>query len=240
MELRERQRDAAVRSLEVILGRYPADQLDVIPDLPPPPSAVPAGLPADLLTRRPDIIAAERRLAARHQQLKASKKALLPNISLTATGGTTSDELKDLLDTRNLIWSLAGNLAQPIFQGGRIRGDIALSKARKDEAIATFAQSLLVAFQEVETTLAAESFLTSQSSSLETAVLESQAAEALAWKSYQNGLSDIITVLESQRRSFTVQSSLIALNNLRLQNRLDLYLALGGEFESPNSSTPAP
>jgi len=239
LDFRQRQRDAAVRSLEVILGRYPADRLELASELPALRRPVPTGLPSELLQRRPDLVSAERQLAADHERLKASRKSLLPSISLTASGGTTTDELKDLLDTRNLIWNLAANLTQPLFQGGRIMANIDITKAREDESLANYAQLVLQAFREVETSLAAEELLASQEISLLLAAEESQAAEDLAWEEYQRGLNDIITVLESQRRAFNARSSLIELNNQRLQNRLDLYLALGGDFDSPSLSAQA-
>ena len=230
LALRKRQRDAAKRALETILGRYPSAEMEVTSDLPSLENTVPTGLPSELLLRRPDILTAERQLAAATERLKASKRSLLPSIRLTSSAGTTSNELADLLDPERLAMSLAGSLSQPLYQGGRLRANIRLSDARVKEAMAQFSQRVLTAFQEVETLLAAESFLLEQETALRASTTESIEAETLAKEQYERGLVDIITVLESERRAFNARSSLLNLSNLRLQNRLDLYLALGGHF----------
>jgi outer membrane protein TolC len=187
-------------------------------------------LPSDLLHRRPDLIAAERQLAASLERVKIAKKDLLPTISLSSSTGTSSGELRDILDPDLLIWNIAGNLTQPIFQGGRLLAGIDLANANSRSALANYAQVALNAFRELESLLAAEGFLQDELSASEQAAIESVAAEELAWQQYQRGLVDIITVLESQRRAFTAQSSLLSVMNNRLANRINLYLALGGNF----------
>lgn len=248
VEARRRQRDAAGRSLEVLLGRYPGDAIVLVTNLPPLLHEVPPGLPADLLHRRPDILAAERRLAASLERVKVARKDLLPTVSLSASGGTASSELRDLLDSDRVFWNVAGNLAQPLFQGGRLRAGVDLANANSRQAVATFSQTVLNAFREVETFLAAEDFLRREEAALENAAVESIGGEQLAWQQYQRGLVDIITVLESQRRAFNARSSLLNVINDRLQNRINLHLALGGDFTAPppvedtetGSTLPAP
>jgi len=230
---RRRQRDVAGRVLEVLLGRYPADALHVATNLPSLRREVPPGLPSELLQRRPDVVAAERRLAASLERVRLAKKAMLPTISLTASGGTSSGDLRDLLDTERIFWTVAGNLAQPIYQGGRLRAGIDLADANSRQALANFSQSVLNALQEVEISLAAESFLREEEFALGQAAQESMAAEQLAWQQYQRGLVDIITVLEAQRRAFNARSALLSVTNSRLLNRVNLHLALGGDFQEP-------
>jgi NodT family efflux transporter outer membrane factor (OMF) lipoprotein len=230
VEARRRQRDAGGRALEVLLGRYPEDDLVVMTNLPTLRADIPAGLPSELLSRRPDLVAAERQLAASLERVKVAQKETLPTISLTASGGTSSGDLRDLLDTERLFWTVAGNLAQPIYQGGRLRAGVDVADANSRQALALFSQSVLEAFREVETLLAAESLLRNEERALNQAATESIAAEALAWQQYQRGLVDIITVLESQRRAFNARSALLGVINNRLQNRLSLVLALGGDF----------
>ncbi|MBT7536792.1 MAG: TolC family protein, partial [Verrucomicrobia bacterium] len=125
------------------------------------------------------------------------------------------------------------------YQGGRLRANVQLSDARVQESIAQFSQTVLRAFQEVESLLAAEAFLRDQEMALQATSEESSEAEVLAKEQYERGLVDIITVLESERRAFNARSSLINVANLRLQNRLSLYLALGGHFqgEAPDNPT---
>ena len=220
--LRKRFRDSSGRALEALLGRYPNNELDISTDLPSLILTVPPGLPSELLHRRPDLRSAERQLAAALERVKIAKKDLLPTISLSSSSGTSSGELRDVLDPDLLIWNLAGNIGQPIFQGGRLLASIDAAKANSQAALATYAQTALNAFQEVESLLAAEHFLLEELQATQSAATESVAAETLAWQQYQRGLVDIITVLESQRRAFTAQSSLLTATNNRLANRINL------------------
>ncbi len=229
---RYRQRDVSTRNLEVLLGRYPASQIKAATDLPAINKAVPAGLPSDLLQRRPDIVAAERRFAASGFRLKESRKNMLPSLSLTSGGGTSTNEFDELLNMDFKVWNLGANIAQPIFQGRRLKANAKRFKALRDQALADFANSALTAFREVESALAAEKFLADQEKALETASEESIEAEQLAWDAYQAGLDNIITVLEAQRRSFNSRRQHLQIINERLQNRINLYLALGGNFDT--------
>ena len=230
LQLRLRERDATRRSLEVLLGRYPKNGIPKNESLPTINKSIPVGLPAQLLIRRPDLVAAQRNYLAAHRRTSAAKKDRLPQIRLTSSYGTSSDELKDVLDINNNIWSLAANLTKPILDGGKIRSQIDRAKAQQEEARYNYVQVALQAFAEVETALAAENYLTKQETALLASVTEALEAENLAMDDYTAGLADIVTVLESQRRVFDAKRSLIDLQNLRLQNRIDLYLALGGEF----------
>jgi len=232
LALARRNRDAAARSLETLLGRYPANVAKIAKQLPTIRRSVPAGLPSELLLRRPDLIAAEHRLSSRGLRVTAAKKAFLPSITLTTRGGTSTSQFSELLNPDRLVANLASGIVQPITEGGRLRGNVALTEAERDEALHNYAQSTLEAFREVETALAAERYLAKQESALVTAGKESDEAEGLAVEQYGRGLVDIITVLDSQRRAFDAKRSLIAIRNERLQNRIDLYLALGGDFDS--------
>lgn len=230
VETTRRARDAAARNLETLLGRYPSASLQAESEFTTLPTTVPAGLPTDLLKRRPDLIAAERNLASAQKELSASKKELLPSISFNANGGTRSNDFEDLLDENFSVWALAGNLSQPLFQGGRIRAGIERSKALTVQAAETYRNLALRAFQEVETTLAAETFLRNEYERLRIASEEATAAETLAWSRYRKGTSSFLSALDSQRTATDARSRLLQLRNLLLQNRVDLYLALGGPF----------
>lgn len=228
---RKRTLDERVRTLEVLLGSYPADQLNLGASFPILKTDVPVGLPSKLLTRRPDLIAAEHRLAAADLRVSEARKALLPRIRLTSSAGTTSEELGDLLDSDFFVWNLTGNLLQPIFEGGRLRANVKRAQAVSQETLANYAATVLNAFREVETALAAEAFLKEEEEGLRLTAEESVKAEKIAWDRYQKGLIDIITTLEAQRRAFTTQRDYIATRLRRLNNRVNLYLALGGEFK---------
>ena len=194
---------------------------------------MPAGLPAQLIERRPDVIAAQRSYLAAHRRVSSAKKDRLPQIRLTSSAGTSTDELKDVLNINNNIWNLAANLSKPIFDAGKIKSQVDRARAQREEARYQYVQIALQAFAEVETALAAEGFLTGQETALRASATEAGEAQTLALEDYQAGLTDIVTVLESQRRVFDAKRSLIEVQNLRLQNRIDLYLALGGEFAEP-------
>ncbi len=240
LQARLQQRDAATRQLEVLVGRYPDSSLTTPTRLPEPPAAVPGGLPADLVGRRPDLIAAERRIAASNERLTVSRRDLYPRLSLTASGGTSTQDLQNLLNQDFSVWSLVGGLVQPLFQGGRLRAAVDRSTATVEEAVAAYAQTALTAYAEVESALAAETFLAGREEFLRTAAEQSRAAERLAEDRYRSGLEDFITVLEAQRRAFTADSALIQERRLRLENRVDLHLALGGGFEALESLSQAP
>ncbi len=238
VEARRQQLHQARRQIELLLGRYPAGQIQTAGPLPPVQGVVPAGIPSQMLERRPDLAAAERRLAAADQRLWESRAALFPQIRLTAVSGTSTDKLKDLLDTGFGVWTLAGNLAQPLLQGGRLRAGVDLSKARTREAAAVYAGAVLQAFSEVESALASETFLAERERHLQAAAAESKAALALANRRYESGLEELISVLESQRRSLSDAIEAIDIHRARLQNRIDLYLALGGSGrQAPQTET---
>jgi NodT family efflux transporter outer membrane factor (OMF) lipoprotein len=235
LERRRSLLDLAVRQLELLLADYPAaDLLAEYPtEAPPPmPGPIPAGMPAELVARRPDLAAAERRLAAADQRLLEARRSLYPRLSLTASGGTTSAELSDLLDGDFRVWSLAANLAQPIFQGGRLRANIDRADAITREVLAGYVGAVLRAYGEVETALGNEAYLAEEEKHVEANVRHNTSAERLAQDRYRIGVGDYLAVLESQTRSFLARSELIALRRQRLDNRVDLHLALGGGFET--------
>ncbi|MFK5922594.1 MAG: efflux transporter outer membrane subunit [Verrucomicrobiota bacterium] len=235
----QRDGDGAKRRLETLLGHYPAGKIAALRRFPTVKRSVPVGLPSELLLRRPDIVAAEHRVDAALKNLSASRKALLPSLRITAGGGTsTTQSFQDVFDPQALVWNIGYGLSQPLFEGGRLRGNIELSSAQRDELAAQYADTALNAFREVETALAAEAFFKQQESHLEDASKEALLAEELSLAQYERGLVDIITVLESQRRAFDSRSTLLTIKNQRLQNRVDLYLALGGDFDhSPDVQT---
>jgi NodT family efflux transporter outer membrane factor (OMF) lipoprotein len=239
---RREQADRAARQLEILLGRYPEGKLTVPEDLPGMPATLPAGLPAELVMRRPDLAAAERRAAAANARVKQARRSLYPSFSLTGSGGTASQELRDLVDGDFRVWSLAANLLQPIFQGGRLRAGVKLAEARSQEELAHYASMALKAFSEVESALAAESWLNRQEADQQEAMKQAVAARRLAEDRYRTGLADFITVLEAQRRQFEAESHYLSVRRLRLSNRANLYLALGGGFQvkDPNKTESKP
>ena len=227
---RQEQYERAVRQLEILLGRYPDGMIagaDMLPDI---PSAVPAGIPADVIARRPDLAAAERQLAAADARIAEARAALYPRISLTTSNGTVSDQLRDLVDGDFYVWSIAGNVLQPLFEGGRLLADIDRTEAMAREALEQYTSAALQAFGEVESALVAEGLLEKREDALRMAAEQAIAAHALAQDRYRSGLESFLAVLDAQQRELLAESQRIAVRRLRLDVRVNLHLALGGDF----------
>ena len=231
LQQRLQQFDAVARQLEVLLGEYADGTIDTPATLPPLTPTVPIGLPSDLVARRPDLVAAERKLSAALARADVSRSDLLPRISLTGSTGIATDGLRSLIDGDFGVWSLLGNVVAPLWQGGRLRAQVSRADARGAEALADYATAALTAYAEVETALAAEEFLATREQHLSHSVEQARAAERLAQERYRAGLETYVTVLDSQRSAVSAEIELIAARRIRLENRVDLYLALGGGFE---------
>lgn len=227
------QRAEAKRTLEALLTRYPKGLIEGLKNLPDPKNSIPVGLPSDLLLRRPDILEAEQTINSGLYELSAAHKQMLPSLSLTGDLGTSSnDDFFDLLDPEQLVWRLTRNLTAPIFTAGQIQADIKIAELERDALIAEYADVVLTAFTEVEVALSNEKFLNEQVEALKENVKQAMLAESLSQSDYENGIVGIITLLESQQRSFVAQSTLLNVRLQRLLNRMDLYLALGGDFKT--------
>ncbi|MBL1266033.1 efflux transporter outer membrane subunit [Candidatus Methylomicrobium oryzae] len=218
----------AQRRLEVLLGHYPAGAVERCRQLPELPAAMPSGLPAELLNRRPDIVAAFARLRAQDHRLSSARKALLPRVTLAASGGSLGRTLADLSDPRSAAWNLALGLTQPLYAGDRLQADIDLRAAQSGEALHRYRETVLQALREVEQSLAAEAWLRGREQALNAAVKQTETSRALAIYSYRNGTVDILTLLDSYRSTLIAQTALLDARLKLLNNRLDLYLALGG------------
>lgn len=237
--------DTRIRQFETVLGRYPDRELQSTGSLPEIRQSVPVGIPSALLERRPDIQASKLRFEAAAHRYQAAVKLRFPQVNLSASGGTSSSEWDDIGNSDFRVWSLVGGLTQPLFQGGRIEGSIDQAEAALDQVGENYRKQILSAFREVETALANEHYLQEQQGHLESVVEETVAAETLAWALYRRGLVDVVTVLETQRRAFDAQSNFLSIQNARIQNRIDLHLALGGplteaEEEEPSEVVSAP
>jgi NodT family efflux transporter outer membrane factor (OMF) lipoprotein len=226
-EIRER----TLRQLELLAGRYPAGKVAGRLSLPAPPPPPPAGVPSELLLRRPDILAAERRFAAQGQRIKEAWRAIFPQIKLTASAGTSTDTLRQILNSDFGVWTVMGNLAQPILTGGRVAGEIRLRNAEEREALAALQKAVLDAFGEVESALAADAFLAARESALRDAVQLATEADDEARAAFRDGVGDLLTVFVAQNRRLQTRAQWIGVRRLRLDNRINLHLALGGDFQ---------
>lgn len=230
------QYENTLRQLETLLWQFPDANIAHSSALPTLSADVPEGLSANLLNRRPDLAAAERRLAAAGATVSGAKRALLPQISLTGSRGTSSNMLDDLLNGDFSVWNLAGNIMQPLFQGGKLRANVSLAKSQEEIALMQYQNSALHAFSEVGNALSSEKYLKEQEEALRTAVEQALAARDLAETQYSRGVIDFITMLETQRTAFDMERQYLNVSRQRLDARVDLYLALGGGFEVETKS----
>lgn len=231
LESRNLDREESARALEVLLGRYPSGTSRSRRDLPKMKSAVPAGLPAELLDRRPDLSASRARLFASAQRADAARKALLPSFSITGNGGTSTTRLGQLLDADGLATTIAARFTQVLTEGGAVSAEARAALARNEARLHDYSQTALQAFREVEATLAADRSLAVQEKFLASELEQAALAEKQAERDYSEGINpNILSVLEAQRRANNARGTMIRLRNQRLQNRIDLHLALGGDF----------
>jgi NodT family efflux transporter outer membrane factor (OMF) lipoprotein len=219
-----------VRGLEAVLGRYPRAELALAPDLPPVPAPVPDGLPSELLARRPDLVAAERRLASAFHLIQSAEAARLPRFALTAAGGRSTSELLRLAGVGSGFWTAGIDFLAPLFTGGALAAQVDIATAEQQAALALYGQAALRAFTEVESTLASEQLLRDQQRYLESVLTQDSEALRLGRLRYDVGAVDLLNVLQLQARQLNTQFELIGVRNDRLANRVALHLALGGGF----------
>lgn len=223
------QRDAQ-RALELLLGRYPAAEIDVQTELPTIPAPPPSGVSSDLLDRRPDLIAAERRVAGAFNALDQAKAARLPTIGLTAGGGGSSSALSGLLDGSNVAWQTGTSLLAPIFDGGARGAQVDIATADQRQSLAAYAQAALNAFNEVESLLDQGMVLQQRIQQLQLAADETDEAYRIADLRYREGETDILDVLTIQNRVISNTSNLVSVRRALLEQRVNLFLALGGDW----------
>lgn len=220
----------ATRALEVLLGRYPNAALEipnVLPDLPAQP---PAGIPSEILERRPDIVAAERQIAQAFNATTQAKAVRLPKFGLTADIGGASSSLSDILSPSNVAWKLVGNLLAPIFDGGKRKIDVEIANVVQKQAIANYANSALEAFSEVENNLDDGTVLANREVALSEVLKQSNKAYHIASLRYKEGEIDLLDTLQIQQQAISAESNLLSIRRSQLEQRINLYLALGGSW----------
>lgn len=222
----------SVADLQLTLARYPDGRMAIEGELPVLESVLPAGLPSELLTRRPDVQEAWLNLLAADADLASSHKARFPSLSLVGSSGISSLEFSDLLDADNNFWSLAGGVTQPLFNAGRLRAFEEQAAARVELVEQQYLQLVYRAFADVENAISRAASLRKRYESFLDAETNSRAALELALEQYQRGLVSYTTVLESQRQAFDAEATVVQLRNQLLQNRISLFLSLGGDFST--------
>jgi outer membrane protein, multidrug efflux system len=228
-------RAQSIRAIEVVTSRYPAGRFDVRRSFPSQPRGVPAGLPAQILERRPDLIASERRFAAAFHRVNEARTARLPRFVLSATSGLGTADLDGVGTLDALVWSFAGGVTQPIFFGGELKAAQDLRTAEQKAAAASYVGSALRAFQNVEDALASDYYLRKREGALGDAVSSSAESVKYGRQQLEQGQIDMFTVLRLVGENLAAKVQLTQIRASRLRERVNLYLALGGDFEGTSA-----
>jgi outer membrane protein, multidrug efflux system len=223
-----------IYTLSVLLARPPADLLSELSEaepLPVTPPEVPAGLPSDLLRRRPDIRQAEAEVHAATAQIGVATADLFPKFALTGSVNWQADKLADLYTGASRSWSVGPSVNWPIFQGGSIVANIQVQEALRDQAFLTYQKSVLAAFQDVENALVAYAKEWEHRRALNDAVVANRKAVTLAMQLYTQGESDFLNVLVAQRSLYASEEAYVQSTLNTATDLIALYKALGGGWE---------
>jgi NodT family efflux transporter outer membrane factor (OMF) lipoprotein len=224
-------REQALRALEILIGRYPAAAASVSSRLAAQPDPVPSGLPSELLERRPDVIAAERRVAAAFNRVGEARAARLPTISLTTGLSAISSDLFVLKERDNPVWNAGASLLMPIYRGGALKTQVEIRTAEQKQAVAAYAAVGLRAFGEVENALSAEFAARDRERILTETLSHNQRALDIVQTQFKVGSTDLRFVNERQLALYSTRAALVRMQAEQRVQRVNLYLALGGSFE---------
>lgn len=210
-----------------------------------PPAAsllvdVPEGLPAEVLQRRPDVLAAERLLRAADADIGAARAALFPRISLTASAGTQSRSLGDLFGSGSFAWGLSPRIDLPIFDAGRRRADVQLTEAQRSISVANYEKTIQIAFREVADALVERETLAEQIAAQQSLTDATRRVYTLSDAVFKNGSSSFLDVLDAQRSMYAAMQQAITLRLTEQNNRVALYRALGGGWDDSVAGSSAP
>ena len=226
---------SSIHRLGVLLGQPPEvlqTELATAAPIPPAPPEVPVGLPSDLLLRRPDVAQAERQLAAATANIGVAKADLFPKFSLTSTAGFESVSASDWFEAGSRFWQAGPTVQWNIFDAGRIRSNIRVQNARQEEALGTYEETALSAFEDVENALTAYAKEQVRRRSLEDAVKSSQESMRLSNRLYANGLTDFINVLNAEQSLYEAQNAMVQSDTTVSTDVIALYKSLGGGWEA--------
>jgi multidrug efflux system outer membrane protein len=202
------------------------------------PPRVSAGLPSQLLTRRPDVAAAQATLISSHQSALSAYAAQFPSISLTGDGGVESSALKSLFDPAAGFYSVAAGVTQPIIDGGTLRSAVERANGVQDFSLAAYRKAVVQAFVDVENALAAVRLLTRQEALQQDVVNSSRTAYDISEQQLRGGTVDLVTVLQTEQTLFSALDTLAQIKLSRLQALISLHQALGGGWTAPALLTP--
>ncbi len=224
-------RAQSIRAIEVVTSHYPAGKLGVRRSFPKQPGAVPAGLPSQILERRPDVVAAERRFAASFHRTNEARAARLPRFSLSATGGMGTAQLDTVGVIEAVNWSLAAGVIQPIFFGGELKARQDIRSAEQRAAAASYVGVALRAFEDVEDALANDTYLRKREGALGEMVSASADSVKLGRLQLDQGQTDMFTILRLAGENLAAKIQQTQIRASRLRERVNLHLALGGDFK---------
>ena len=230
-----RRRSQLENAVGVLVGANPASFRLAAPAMTnwnPQPPIIPAGLPAELLERRPDVADAERQLASASARIGVAKAAFFPVLTLTGSGGFVSADIDSLFKWDSHVWSIGPSLSLPIFAGGRNRANYKRSQAAYQEAIAHYRQRVLVAFGEVEDSLAGIRFLIDQAAAQQRAVTNARRAADLATDRYRSGIVSYLEVVDASRDALSADRANAQLAGQRLIAAVQLIKAIGGGWRA--------
>jgi NodT family efflux transporter outer membrane factor (OMF) lipoprotein len=231
VDLLKRQRAQFEHAVATLVGT-PAPAFSLAADLKRiPPPAVPVGVPSDILERRPDVAAAERAMAAANAQIGVADAAFYPSIVLGATGGVESRSLGTLLSAPSLIWSLGVSLLQPIFDGGRLRGNLDFAKAGYEVTVANYRRAVLTAMQEAEDGIIGLAALERASAQSQLSVESARRVADLVNVRYEGGVASSLEVIVAQQQLLTSERLASQLDGQRLLTTVFLVKALGGDWQ---------
>ncbi|MHC4949610.1 MAG: efflux transporter outer membrane subunit [Planctomycetota bacterium] len=221
-----------LHGLDVLCGKAPETTEELAKTLPPLPelSPVPAGIPAALLDRRPDVRAVEMQLAAATERIGVSIAQMYPDLTLTATGGYAADHFRDLVRSDTEVYAFIVNAFMPLFKGGRLKAGVEAAEASAREAAAQYSGIVLNAMREVEDALAKQQKLSERIEQLTERVVQAQEAERLATQRYLEGVDKFLLVLETERRRRNAENELAIAHGNLWEARVQLFLALGGDW----------
>lgn len=237
---RERYGEAR-RGLEVLLGRYPAAEIEVAAVYPPLPALPGASVPSALLERRPNVLAAEREVLAAFRNEEAAELALLPTFSFSLLGGRLGDQVMNLLRLNPWLASAGIGVSIPIYEGGALRAKVEIATAQQAQAVARYGLVVLTAFREVETSLANERLLAQQLPLDRRARDDRLEAVRIATVQYKAGRRDLLWVAQLQSAALATEADLIKVESAQRVNRVRLHQVLGGSFDGiPAVTMPGP
>ena len=219
-------------ALQLLTADYPSGDVELATALPVLSEAITVGVPSDLLTRRADLESAWLELLAADVDLAVAHKQRFPSFTLTGNVSDDGNDFGGAFDGTGIAWSLIGSIAQPVFQGGRLRALERRARARVVELEQTYLDQVNSAFAEVENAISRDRALVERYEALVSALASAESALSLALEQYQRGIVNYTTVLESQRRAFDARRIVVQLRGDLLQNRIALHLALGGDFSA--------